>query len=159
MISLVIFALTRSALNYMNTTPSEMMNYSLQMPDFSTWNLSTTYSMPDFSSWNLSTTYASSMPTMSATTSIPQEAWAIYYFVSGAVFFLASALILAPKSNYQPIDGISTMSDFTKTKLRRYINESKPNREVMNLVESNGMEFEEFLNRLVGNKKRSRRSS
>ena len=87
--------------------------------------------------------------------------YAVFYFLSGAVFFLGSAYMIlsAPRSpSFSAIDGIATMSDFTKTNVMDYLNEHKPNRELIALVETNGMRPEEFLYILAGNK-RARRAS
>lgn len=158
MIALFLFAITRTTMDYMNVSTSNLVNltyYNQQMPDFSSWMISTpdtmnvTYfmnKMPDFSSWNTSSAFL--LPSTR-----DMSPWAVYYFLSGALFFFASAFIIAPRSNqYKAIDGIASMSDFTKTK-QRYQN-YKPNREVMNLVESNGMEFDDLLSRLASNRKR-----
>lgn len=74
--------------------------------------------------------------------------YAAAYFLSGAMFFLGSTYMLlsarqAP--SFAAIDGISTMSDFTKTRIMKYMDE-KPSRELVALISSNGMKPEEFLN-------------
>jgi hypothetical protein len=152
--SALLFALSHTAMNYMNTTPSEYLNltyYKEQIPDFSKFNM--TFTFP--------TIYKNiSYPTTFQTFEVSESPWAVYYFLSGALFYFATAWILMSKPNeFQAIDGVASMSDFTKTKLRQQISsEYKPKREIMNLVESNGMDFEEFLNRMVGNTKRRRAS-
>jgi hypothetical protein len=88
--------------------------------------------------------------------------YAVFYFLSGAMFFLGSAYMVLSTSSrsasFTAIDGIATMSDFTKTNVMDYLNEHKPNRELIALVETNGMRPEEFLYILAGNK-RARRAS
>jgi hypothetical protein len=88
--------------------------------------------------------------------------YAVFYFLSGAVFFLGSAyMVLAtPRSpSFTALDGIATMSDFTKTSLRKHLDDFKPSRELATLIKSNGMTPEEFLDIILNNHKRVRRSS
>lgn len=77
----------------------------------------------------------------------------------GAVFFFGTACMLLPRKNDRAIDGIATMSDFTKTSLRRQLDETeKPyNRELQSIMDNNGMEFGELINRMMGITKRTRR--
>jgi hypothetical protein len=90
---------------------------------------------------------------------IDMTPFATFYLLSGAVFFLGSAWMLLPR-NDRAIDGIATMSDFTKTSLRRhYEDDSKGfyNRELRSILRSNGMEIDELIYRMSGTVKRSRR--
>ncbi len=101
------------------------------------------------------------LPTLTLPSTLDMTPYAVFYFLSGAVFFLGSAYMIlsAPRSpSFTAIDGIATMSDFTKTNVMHYLNERKPNRELIALIETNGMRPEEFLNILATNK-RARRAS
>ena len=74
------------------------------------------------------------------------------------MFFVGTAYMLLSSNRDQKftaVDGIATMSDFTKTNVMKYMNEYKPKRELVALISSNGMDAEEFLNILAGNNKRS----
>jgi len=84
---------------------------------------------------------------------------ATFYFLTGAVFFFGTACMLAPRRSDRAIDGIATMSDFTKTSLRRHFDEKNEpyNRELRSILHSNGMEFDELIHRMLGNIKRTRR--
>jgi hypothetical protein len=119
---------------------------------FSQWN---SFSLPQWVSptqWLQNTTLPS-LPTNS-----DMAPYALYYFLSGAMFFLGSAYMVLSVPlvhDYKAVDGIATMSDFTKTNIMKTKNE-KPNRELIALVETNGIESEEFLTILSGNRKRSR---
>ncbi len=87
--------------------------------------------------------------------------YAVYYFLSGAMFFVGSAyMVLSTQQprDYRALDGIATMSDFTKTHIMKPKSE-KRNRELTRLLKSNGMESEEFLGIVLGNTKRPRYSS
>lgn len=86
--------------------------------------------------------------------------YAVYYFLSGAMFFVGSAYMVlsTPTTDYRALDGIATMSDFTKTHIMKPKSE-KRNRELTRLLKSNGMESEEFLGIVLGNTKRPRYSS
>ncbi len=103
-----------------------------------------------------------SMPSLTLPSTPDMMPYAVFYFLSGAMFFLGSAYMVLSTSSRSPsfaaIDGIATMSDFTKTNVMDYLNEVKPNRELIALIETNGMRPEEFLNILAGNK-RARRAS
>ena len=102
-----------------------------------------------------------SMPSLTLPNTPDMMPYAVFYFLSGAMFFLGSAYMIysGPRApSFTAIDGIATMSDFTKTNVMDYLNEHKPNRELIALVEANSMRPEEFLNILAGNK-RTRRAS
>ncbi len=87
--------------------------------------------------------------------------FAVFYFLTGATFFLGTACMMLPRYNDRALDGIATMSDFTKTSLRRQLDDDdtgRPfSRELRSLVHENGMEFDEFVNRMMGTIKRNRR--
>ncbi len=84
---------------------------------------------------------------------------ATFYFLSGALFFLGTACMLLPRANDRAIDGIATMSDFTKTNYRRQLmdDDYSYNRELRSLIHTNGMEFDELIHRMMGSMKRTRR--
>jgi hypothetical protein len=89
---------------------------------------------------------------------IDMTPFATFYFLSGAVFFLGTAWMLLPR-NDKAIDGIATMSDFTKTSLRRRLEEDHKgyyNRELRSILRTNGMEIDELIYRMSGAVKRSR---
>lgn len=101
------------------------------------------------------------LPTITLPSTPDLTPFAVFYFLSGAIFFLGSACMVlsAPRSpSLTALDGIATMSDFTKTNLRKHLNESKPNRELVSLVETNGMPMEELL-KILASGKRTRRAS
>jgi hypothetical protein len=86
--------------------------------------------------------------------------YAIFYFLSGAILFLASGYMTL-SARHQPtfaLDGIAKMSDFTKTNNMNSMRDYVPKRELIALLESNGMDAEEFLSIFAGKNKRTRRS-
>lgn len=93
------------------------------------------------------------MPSLVLPSTPDMTPYAVFYFLSGAIFFLGTACMLMSSAPRTPaIDGIVSLSDFTKN--------YKPSRELVGLLESNGMDAEEFLNIFAGNsKRRSRRPS
>ena len=98
------------------------------------------------------------MPTLVVPSSSDMAPYAVYYFLSGALLFLGSSYMILSRArypDYRTIDGIATMSDFTKTNIMKYT-DGKANRELVSLIETNGMEPEEFLNIFAGNRKRAR---
>lgn len=149
MLSLLLIAL---ASNYMNTT--ELPSWSSIRESISTFNASSyTFPIP-----TLSFTQTLPLPPISLQTP-DMTPYAVFYFLSGAAFFLGTAWLLlsnAQSDRDRALEGIATMSDFTKTKMR-YSLDYVPSKEVINLIQENGMEFEEFLNRLAGTRKRARR--
>ncbi len=126
-------------------------NQTFTIPDSSTmlsWmNLNVTH--PDYFHWMTPSTKFLPAPT----TTYDMTPYAVGYFLMGAVFFLASACMILPSKNenFSAIDGIATMSDFTKSK-----SHGKPNRELRSLIHENGMPFDEFIHRMTGNLKRAR---
>ena len=132
---------TSYLLSWMNTThPSEWIKTTL--PEF------------ELKEWKWHT-----LPPSPMDPRIDMTPYATFYFLMGAVFFLGTACMLLPRKNDRTIDGIATMSDFTKTSLRRQLDEmDKPyNRELQSIIDSNGMEFGELVNRMLGITKRTRR--
>lgn len=128
-------------------------SYVLNTTAFSEWT-------PSLPMWAKTTTMT--MPNIVLPSTSDMTPYAVFYFLSGAVFFLGSAIMILGSrrsSEYIAIDGIATMSDFTKTNIMKYMNDYKPSRELVALVESNGMDAEEFLNIVSGNVKRHRRPS
>jgi hypothetical protein len=135
----------------------------------------TTFSMPDTSYltsmmhnassnakvWLSSSTYTAWVPPP-MDPKVDTLPLATFYFLSGAVFFLGTAwmLVSTNKNRYDAIDGIATMSDFTKTSLKReyYGDSSYPyNRELRSILRSNGMDIDELIYRMSGTVKRLRR--
>lgn len=123
-------------------------------------------SWADASQWVAPSFSSLTLPFSSPTTSLPVTSapdmtpYAVYYFLTGAMFFLGSAYMILSSHRdpqFTALDGIATMSDFTKTNVMNYISDYKPNREILALVTSNGMDAEEFLNILAGNSKRPHR--
>ena len=114
------------------------MSYILNTTAFSEWS-------PSFPQWAKTTT----MPNLVLPSTPDMTPYAVFYFLSGAIFFLGSAWMIlstAPRTSVR--DGIGSLSDFTKN--------SKQNRELIGLLESNGMDAEEFLNIFAGTHKRRR---
>jgi hypothetical protein len=142
-----------------------LTNSNMSMPDTSyvmSWMNTTANSffintsLPSFSMNDIKWT---TLPPSPMDPRIDMTPFATFYFLSGAVFFLGSAWMLLPR-NDRAIDGIATMSDFTKTSLRRhYEDDSKGfyNRELRSILRSNGMEIDELIYRMSGTVKRSRR--
>jgi hypothetical protein len=127
-------------------------------------NFSTLLNTTSISEWTSTFPTWVSPPTLESLKlpSTPDMApYAFLYFLSGAMFFLGSAFMMCSSNQaprYAAIDGIATMSDFTKTNVLKYMNQ-KPNRELVDLIETNGMDPEEFLMILGGTRKRTRYSS
>jgi hypothetical protein len=129
--------------NYINTTT--IADWTPQWFTQTHWASPTQWSSPSFS--------LPSTPDMNQ--------YAFFYFLSGAIFFLGSSYMVlsATREPNYALDGIATMSDFTKTNVMNYMKDHKPNRELIALLESNGMDAEEFLNIFAGKNKRPRRVS
>jgi hypothetical protein len=142
-----------------------LTNSNMSMPDTSymmSWMNTTANSffintsLPSFSMDDIKWT---TLPPSPIDARIDMTPLATFYFLSGAVFFLGSAWMFLPRYD-RAIDGIATMSDFTKTSLRRhYEDDSKGfyNRELRSILRSNGMEIDELMYRMSGTVKRSRR--
>ena len=138
----------------LNTNMTTLANWTSSLPQWVTqtqWSSPTHWVSPTISSQWVSASQWFSSP-ISSESSSPSNSdmapYALYYFVSGAMFFLGTAYMLLSSSRnrgFAEIDGISTMSDFTKTRIMKYMNE-KPNRELIALISSNGMKPEEFIN-------------
>jgi hypothetical protein len=126
--------------NYINTTT--IADWTPQWFTQTHWSSPTTFRLPEYQT-----------PDMNQ--------YAIFYFLSGAIFFLGSACMVlsAPRSpSFTALDGIAKMSDFTKNNGMNSMRDYVPKRELIALLESNGMDAEEFLTIFAGKNKRSRRS-
>jgi hypothetical protein len=151
--------------SWMNTTssllPSSLSSFWMNSstPSF----VSSSFPSSVHSSWFQNATWMT--PPSPMDPKVNMLPFATLYFLSGAVFFLGTAVMMLPRNNnnnnYKAIDGIATMSDFTKTSLRRKFDresDQQMSRELRSLIHDNGMEFDEFVHRMMGSMKRNRRT-